>query len=132
MVEELHRDLKKTYDSVKLVIAAKGLAIEMEQGEEYDCEYDIPLLKVSYRDLAEGEDNNLVFPLIQVRVRKDKGCEEELVVVMSTNGATKVVNNIDEDLKSAAEIVEKATEDFLTLSPDVVYSYTFTDLTIPE
>ena len=34
MVDEIYNDLKKTYDSIKLVLAAKELSIEMEKGEE--------------------------------------------------------------------------------------------------
>lgn len=133
MEKELYEDLKKTYDSVKLVLAAKSLSIEMEKGEEYDCQYDLPLLTITYRDLGDEENSNLEYRLLQVRVRDDNdGRGEQLAIVMTTNGAFKCVNDIDEDLKSAAEIVEKATEEFLTMSPDVVYNYKWTDFTLDE
>lgn len=128
MVEELFRDLKKTYDSIKLVIAAKSLAIEMEKGVEYDYQYDLPILTIRYKDLSEGEEDNLAHRLIQVRMRKDKDCDEELVIVMQTNGATKTIEDIDKDLLSAAAIVEKYTEEFLLDFPDVVYDYEWTDI----
>lgn len=132
MVEEIKNNLLKTYNTVKLVIAAKELSMEMDNGDEYDCDYDIPLLQINYRDLADGENKNLVSPLLQVRVRKFKDYEEELVIVMTSNGATKKVENIEEDLKSAAEMVEKATEDFLLEFPDVVYTYKWADFTLTE
>lgn len=121
MVDEIYNDLKKTYDSIKLVLAAKELSIEMEGNETEDETYDIPLLTIYYKDLAEEVPNE--YRLLQVRVRKFKDYEEELVIVMSSNGATKKVENIEEDLKSAAEMVEKATEEFLLVAPDIVYRW---------
>ncbi len=122
MVESLKNDLQKTYDSVKLVIAAKGLAMEMEQGEEYDCEYDIPLLTVLYKDLSEETPTEN--RLLQVRIRDDKnGRGEEILVVLNSRGVSKVVTDIDEELKEVAGFIEKFTQDFLLEFPDVVYRW---------
>ena len=131
MVESLKNDLKKTYDSIKLVLAAKELSIEMEKGEEYSCTYDIPLLTILYKDLAEEvpTENRL----LQVRIRDDnEGRGEEIVAVFVSTGVTKVVTDIDADLKEVAGFIEKFTQDFLLEFPDVVYTYKWTDFKITE
>lgn len=131
MVEEIYNDLKKTYDSIKLVLAAKELSIELEKGEEYTCTYDIPVLTVLYKDLSEETPTDR--RLLQVRIRDDnEGRGEEIVMVFTSTGASKVVTDIDTDLHQAAEYVEKFTEDFLLEFPDVVYTYKWADFTLTE
>lgn len=131
MIQEIFNGLKKTYDSIKLVLAAKELSIELEKGEEYTCTYDIPVLTVLYKDLSEEAPTEN--RLLQVRIRDDKnGRGEEVVVVLNSRGVSKVVTEIDEELKEVAGFIEKFTEDFLLEFPDVVYTYKWADFTLTE
>ena len=129
MVEEIKKELLKRYNTVKVVEAAKWLSNEMENKES--DKYDVPLLTIFFKDLAEEvpTENRL----LQVRIRDDnEGRGEEIVMVFTSTGASKVVTDIDTDLHQAAEYVEKFTEDFLLEFPDVVYTYKWADFTLTE
>ena len=120
MIEEIYNDLKKRYNTAKIVTYSKWLSDEME-GKQ-DDKYDIPLLTIFYTDLSDETPKER--PLLQVRVRDDnEGRGEELVIVFTTTGASKVVDDIDTDLHQSAEYVEQFTEEFLTEFPDVVYRW---------
>ena len=99
---------------------AKWLSNEME-GKQEDT-YDFPLVTIFFKDLAE--ETPIERPLLQVRIRDDnEGRGEEIVMVFSTTGASKIVDDIDADLHEAAEYVERFTEEFLTQFPDAVYRW---------
>lgn len=120
MVEEIKKELLKRYNTVKVVLAAKWLSDEMENKESE--KYDIPLLTIYYKDLAEEVPNE--YRLLQIRIRDDaEGRGEEVVAVFTSTGASKIVTDIDTDLQQAAEYVEKFTEEFLLEFPDVVYRW---------
>lgn len=126
MIEEFYNDLRKTYNTVKLIIAAKSLSIEMEKGDgEYDASYDIPLLVIN----AVKAESKVQFPVVSVRIRTTETTEEELAIVMQTNGLTKTITDIDEDLHTAAEAVEHFTELYLNDNPDDVFIYKWIDIT---
>lgn len=120
MIDEIYEGLKKRYNTVKVVLAAKWLSDEMEDKQ---CEnYDIPLLTIFYTDLSEEPTTER--RLIQLRVRDDcEGRGEELVMVFPTTGASKIITDIDEALVEASKYLEKFTEEFLTKFPDVVYRW---------
>lgn len=134
MKNDLYRNLKKAYDRISLALAAKSFSYEMENGEEYEEEYDIPILRITYRDLSGDDVMSIEEPFIQVRVRDDRNGEgEELVMVLPNYGGfVKKVTDIDKDLADMAGFVEKATEGFLEQFPDVVYDYKWTDITLNE
>lgn len=120
MVEEIKKELLKQYNTVKVVEAAKWLSNEMENKESE--KYDIPLLTIYYKDLAEEAPKE--YRLLQVRIRDDnEGRGEEVVVVLNSRGVSKVVTDIDTDLKEVAGFIEKFTQDFLLEAPDVVYRW---------
>jgi hypothetical protein len=120
MVEEIKKELLKRYNTVKVVEAAKWLSNEMENKES--DKYDVPLLTIFYKDLAEEVPNE--YRLLQVRIRDDnEGRGEEVVVVLNSRGVSKVVTDIDTDLKEVAGFIEKFTQDFLLEAPDVVYRW---------
>lgn len=120
MVEEIKKELLKRYNTVKVVEAAKWLSNEMENKES--DKYDVPLLTIFFKDLAEEvpTENRL----LQVRIRDDaEGRGEEVVAVFSSTGASKIVTDIDTDLKEVAGFIEKFTQDFLLEAPDVIYRW---------
>ena len=120
MIEEIYNDLKKRYNSAKIVTYAKWLSNEME-GKQEDT-YDFPLVTIFFKDLAEEvpTENRL----LQVRIRDDnEGRGEEVVVVLNSRGVSKVVTDIDTDLKEVAGFIEKFTQDFLLEAPDIVYRW---------
>ena len=120
MNDDLYEELKKRYTSAKTIIAAKWLADEMEDKEEDT--YDVPLVTIYYKDLAEEQPFEA--PLMQVRVRDDNdGRGEEIVLVFTQEGCFKSVEDIDEELHFAAEVMENYTEGFLNKFPDAVLRY---------
>lgn len=118
MVEELYQSLKKEYSNAKIVIYAKWLSDEIEEKESEN--YDIPLLTIFWKDLAEEVPKEE--PIAQVRVRDD-GNGEELVIVLTTQGINKTVEDIDDELHFAAGAIERFTEKVLLAFPDAIFRY---------
>ena len=121
MVETIFNQLKKKYTDAKLVVAAKWLA-ETVDGNDDETKYDLPLVTIYYKDFAE--ENPFEYPLMQVRVRDDaEGRGEEIVLVFSSEGCFKSVQELEEELQYAADVIEKYTEGFLEKFPDCVLRY---------
>ena len=122
MADEIYAELKKRYDTVRLVLAAKWLANEMDgnQSEEEET-YDVPLLTIYFKDLSE--EPSIENRLLQVRVRNIYENQEELVLVFHSRGASKVVTDIDSALTEVSGYIEDFTGRFLLEFPDAIYRY---------
>lgn len=121
MEQELFEQLKKKYTDAMLVVAAKWLA-ETIDGNDEEAKYDLPLVTVYYKDFAE--ENPFEYPLMQVRVRDDmEGRGREIVLVFSSEGCFKTIEEPDEELRYAAEVMDKYCFGFLEKFPDCVLRY---------
>ena len=117
MVEELFKDLKKRYEMARFIAAAKWIADEMENGEEKAIEaFDARLVTIFIKDVDEEDD--AAVPMLQVRLRKMEGQDEEFVLVLQDGGYTTPADEVDLKLQQIAEAIENITERMLEEYPE--------------
>lgn len=80
--------------------------------------YDFRLVTISIKEI--DEDNEEESRVLEIRCRREQDADEELVIVAAEKGLTKAVEDIDEDLKALAGIIEAVTEGLVGEFPDKV------------
>lgn len=116
MKEELKKDIRKNYDSLKVMLAAQWLA-----DEKNDNNYDIPLLTILVKDA--GEEDTSAEQIFQVRIRKEEDRQEEFLVFGHSDGYASSTENLDEKIDNLATMIETITEGLLLKFPDSVLLY---------
>ena len=117
MKEELFKDLKKRYEMARFIAAAKWIADEMENGDENAIEaFDARLVTIFIKDVDEEDD--AAVPMLQVRLRKLEGQDEEFVLVLQDGGYTTPADEVDLKLTQIAEAIESITERMLEEYPE--------------
>lgn len=129
MVDDIFKNLKNAYMLGEMITSMKDIFREASGDEEVGdlTAYDYRLASVYFTDLGDEEDKT-EYPLLQVRVRHTDDMpdgEKELVLVFQTIGAHKPVDDIDEDLRYVANLIEGYTERFCGDFPDAVLRWDF-------
>lgn len=129
MVDDILKNLKNAYTLGKMITSMKDIFREASGDEEVGdlSAYDLRLVSVYFTDLGDEEDKD-EHQLLQVRIRHTDDMEEgqeEIVLVFNTYGAHKPLEEVDEDLRFAAKIIENYTQKFLEDFPDAVLRWDF-------
>ncbi len=129
MVEEIFNEMKRAYSMGKMITSMKDIFREASGDEEVGdlSAYDLRLVSVYFTDLGDEEDKT-EHQLLQVRIRHMEDMEEgqeEIVLVFNTYGAHKPLEDVDEDLRFAAKVIENYTEKFVGEFPDAVLRWDF-------
>lgn len=129
MVDDIFKNLKNAYTLGEMITSMKDIFREASGDEEVGdlTAYDFRLLSVYFTDLGDEEDKT-EHPLLQVRIRHTDDMPEgskELVLVFQTMGAHKPIEDIDEELRYVANLIEGYTERFCGDFPDAVLRWDF-------
>lgn len=126
---DIFNEMKRAYSMGKMITSMKDIFREASGDEEVGdlSAYDLRLVSVYFTDLGDEEDKT-EHPLLQVRIRHTDDMEEgqeEIVLVFNTYGAHKPLEDVDEDLRFAAKVIENYTERFCEDFPDAVLRWDF-------
>lgn len=124
MKDEIFKDLKTAYKTGEFLVSTKSLIAEATE-QNFTDDYDFRLLTIFFTDLADEEDKD-EHPLVEVRIKHTANTEGEIIsLVFQTQGAKKEVEDIDEELKFVADLIETYTEKFLNEFPDCILRWDF-------
>lgn len=101
----------------RFIAAARWIADEIENGEEKAIDaFDARLVTIFIKDVDEEDD--AAVPMLQVRLRKMEGQDEEFVLVLQDGGYTTPADEVDLKLTQIAEAIESITERMLEEYPE--------------
>lgn len=123
--KSIYEDLKRAYEAAHMVVDTKEIFEALAADEGLDLKgcpsaYEVRLLTIYYSSTMESETADKT-PLCQLKVRHTDSMnegEEELVMMLMTSAAKKIVKNIDEDLMEAAHMLEVITQKYVADFPD--------------